>query len=194
MADGLGLTQNWGVLIADVIPHGPADAAGIRRGDIVVAMDGHAVPGLSGFAAALYLHAPDEVLTVDVLRGTEKLSVEISATRARDRIDQLADVADPVNNRIELLGIFALNLDRKILPLLPGLRIAGGVVVVGQAPSFNSIENGLQPGDVIHAFNRMPIESVAQLQSVVAQLKAGDAAVLRIERQGQFQYLAFEME
>jgi serine protease Do len=66
--------------------------------------------------------------------------------------------------------------------------------VVGQAPSVNSIDNGLQPGDVIHALNRTPIESVAQLQSVAAQLKAGDAAVLRIERQGQFQYLAFEME
>ena len=194
MADGLGLTQNWGVLIADVIPHGPADAAGVRPGDIVVAIDGHLVPGLSGFAAALYVHAPDQVLTVEVLRGTEKLSVEISATRARDHIDQLADVADPVQNRIESLGIFVLNLDRKILPLLPDLRTADGVVVVGQAPSFNSVDTGLQLGDVIHAINRTSVESVVELQSLVAQLKPGDAAVLRIERQGQFQYLAFEME
>jgi S1-C subfamily serine protease len=50
------------------------------------------------------------------------------------------------------------------------------------------------PGDVIHAFNGTSIESVAQLQLVAAQLKAGDAAVIRIERQGQFQYLALEME
>jgi serine protease Do len=194
MADGLGLTQNWGVIIADVIPRGPADAAGIRPGDIIVAVDGYAVPGLSGFAAALYLHPRDEILTADVLRGTEKLSIEISAMRARDRIDQLADLADPVKNRIEPLGIFALNLDRKLLPLLPDLRIADGVVVVGQAPGFNSVDTGLQPGDVIHALNRTPIESVEQLQSLVAQLKPGDAAVLRIEHQGQFQYVAFEME
>ncbi|HVO63654.1 MAG TPA: trypsin-like peptidase domain-containing protein, partial [Terriglobales bacterium] len=193
MADGLGLAQNWGVLIADVIPHGPADAAGIRPGDVILALDGYAVPGLSGFATALYLHPPDEVLTADVLRGTEKLSIEISAMRARDRIDQLADLADPVSNRIEPLGIFALNLDRKILPLLPDLRILEGVVVIGQAPGFNSVDTGLQPGDVIHALNRTPIESVEQLQSLVAQLKPGAAAVLRIERQGQFQYLAFEM-
>jgi serine protease Do len=194
MADGLGLTQNWGVIIADVIPHGPADAAGITPGDIIMAVDGYAVPGLSGFAAALYLHPPDEILTAEVLRGTEKLSIEISAMRARDRIDQLADLADPVKNRIEPLGIFALNLDPKLLPLLPDVRIAEGVVVIGQAPGFNSVDTGLQPGDVIHAINRTPIESVEQLQSVVAQLKSGDAAVLRIEHQGQFQYLAFEME
>jgi hypothetical protein len=40
----------------------------------------------------------------------------------------------------------------------------------------------------------MPIESLEQLKSAVAQLKSGDAAVLRIERRGQLQYLAFEMD
>jgi len=38
------------------------------------------------------------------------------------------------------------------------------------------------------------IESVEQLKSAVAQLKPGDAVVFQIERRGQFQYLAFEME
>jgi serine protease Do len=87
-----------------------------------------------------------------------------------------------------------LNLDHKLRPLLPGVRLAEGVVVVAQAPGFDSVDTGLQLGDVIHALNRTSIESVQQLQSVVAQLKPGDAAVLRIERQGQFQYVAFEME
>jgi S1-C subfamily serine protease len=159
-----------------------------------VAIDGYAVSGLSGLAAALYLHPPNHVLTVDVMRGTEKLSFEIPAMRARDRIDQLAEVADPVKNRVERLGIFGLNLDHELLSLLPDVRIARGVIVVGQAPGFNSVDTGLRPGDVIHAINQTPTESVEQLQSLVAQLKPGDAAVLRIERQGQFQYLAFEME
>jgi S1-C subfamily serine protease len=47
---------------------------------------------------------------------------------------------------------------------------------------------------VIHSLNRTPVKSVDQLKSAVAQLKPGDPAVLRIERRGQFQYLAFEME
>jgi len=53
---------------------------------------------------------------------------------------------------------------------------------------------GLRAGDVIHSLNRTPIESVEQLKSAVAQLEPDQAAVLRIKRQGQFQYLAFEME
>jgi hypothetical protein len=47
---------------------------------------------------------------------------------------------------------------------------------------------------VIHSLNRTSIGSFEQLKSAVAQLKPGDAAVLGIERKGQFQYLAFEME
>ena len=194
MAEGLGLTQDWGVIIADLVRRGPADSAGIKPGDIVVAMDGNPVPGLFGFVKALYLHPPEKILTVDALRGTQKLSFQIPAVQARDRIDQLADLADPVKNRIERLGIFGLTLDRELRPLLLDARIARGVVVVGQAQGFNSVDTGLRPGDVIHSLNRTPIESVEQLQSAVAQLKAGDAAVLRIERQGQSQYLAFEME
>jgi S1-C subfamily serine protease len=47
---------------------------------------------------------------------------------------------------------------------------------------------------MIHSLNRTPVESVEQLKVAVAQLKPGDGAVLWIERKGQFQYLAFEME
>jgi S1-C subfamily serine protease len=42
--------------------------------------------------------------------------------------------------------------------------------------------------------NGTTVESVEKLKSAVAQLKSGDAVVLQIERRGQFQYLAFEME
>ena len=77
--------------------------------------------------------------------------------------------------------------------LLPEVRVSTGVIVVGQALGFNSVNTGLRPSDVIHALKRTPLASVEQLRSAVAQLKPG-AAVLRIKGQEQFRYLAFEME
>jgi serine protease Do len=94
MAKGLGLTQDWGVVIADVIPHGPADLAGLRPGDVIVAVDGHPMLGLHEFIASLYLHPLHRVLHVDTLRGTESLSIEVTALRARD-VDELANAPDP---------------------------------------------------------------------------------------------------
>ncbi len=194
MAEGLGLAQDWGVVISDVIPNGPADAAGIKPGDLILAVNGHPMLGLPRFAAALFLHPPDQVMKLDVLRGTEKLSFNVAAVLPRDRMDQLADVANPLKSHIGPLGIWGLNLDDDLRSLLPDVRMGTGVIVVGQAPGFNSVNTGLRAGDVIHSLNRTPVASVEQLKSAVAQLRPGDAAVLRIERQGQFQYLAFEME
>ncbi|MDQ1387411.1 MAG: serine protease Do [Acidobacteriaceae bacterium] len=194
MAKGLGLAQDWGVVLADVTPQGPADAAGLVGEDVILAIDGHPVRGLSEFAAALYIHPPDQVLKINALRGVQELSVEVPAMRVRDPMDQLVDVADPIKSRVEQLGIFGLNFDGELHSVLPDMRIGIGVIVAGQAPAFNSVATGLRVGDVIHSVNRTYIGSLEQLKSAVAQLKPGDATVLGIERKGQFQYLAFEME
>jgi serine protease Do len=59
-----------------------------------------------------------------------------------------------------------------------------GVLVLGHARGFFSLDTGLRAGGVIHALNRTPITSVAQLKAAVAQLTRGSAVVLRIERLG----------
>lgn len=194
LAEGLGLAQNWGVVIADVIPRGPADAAGIRPEDIIVTVDGHPILDVHMFAAALFQHPLDQVVRIDLLRGRQKLSLHVPALPARDRMDQFAGIADPVKSHISKLGILGLDLNDQLRSLLPEMRIGAGVIVVGRTSAFNSVSTGLRAGDVIHAVNRNPIESVEQLKSALAELKSGEAVVLQIERQGQLQYLAFEME
>jgi serine protease Do len=58
LAGGLGLAQNWGVVISDVEPGGPADEAGLEVQDVVLTVDTHPIMGLPGLTAALYLHPP----------------------------------------------------------------------------------------------------------------------------------------
>src|SRR6202007_2686845 len=103
LAAGLGLAQTWGVVISDFEPGGPADEGGLAVRDVVVAVDSHPIKGLPGFTAALYLHPPDEELTVVVLRGSKTMSLNIAAIEHRDDMDQLADLVDP-KNRIGGLG------------------------------------------------------------------------------------------
>jgi serine protease Do len=194
MADGLGLAQSWGVVIADVLPRGPADAAGMRPGDVVQAVDGNPTLSLIGFTAALYQHPSYQVLRVDVLRGTENLSFRVSGFPVRDRTERLAALTDPMKGRVDRLGVLSLDIDDNVRSALPDMRVADGVLVLERAWGIDSVETGLKAGDVIQSLNRTPIESIDQLKSAVAGLKRGDSVVLRIERMGRFQFLAFEME
>lgn len=193
LATGLGLAQDWGVVISDVTPKGPADSAGLKVQDIVVAVDGRPVLGLPGLTALLYLHPPDEVVRIEILRGSEHLSLNVPAIEAHDQEDQLVDFIDP-NNRIGRLGIFAMDFDDRLRTAMPDVRIASGVVVLGRSLDLNAAAIDLRAGDIIHALNRTPIESIQQLRSVLSQLKAGDAVVLQIERQQKLQYIDFEAD
>jgi len=73
-------------------------------------------------------------------------------------------------------------------------RSDSGVVVVAQGGGSNGVDTGLQTGDIIRAIDRTPLQSSSQFQETVRPLRAGDAVVLQVERNGKLQYLAFEMD
>src|ERR1700736_1126418 len=77
LAAGLGLARSWGAIISDTVPQGPAEAAGLQSEDIVLAIDGRPIASLPDFMAALYLHSPDQVLKIDVLRRTTQMSFDV---------------------------------------------------------------------------------------------------------------------
>jgi serine protease Do len=56
------------------------------------------------------------------------------------------------------------------------------------------LDSGLAAGDVIHGLNRTPVLSLDGLRKAVDSLKPGDPLVLQIEREGQYQFIPFEME
>jgi S1-C subfamily serine protease len=149
--------------------------------------------GVPGLTAALYLHPPDEVVGLEVLRGTEKLLLNVPALVYHDKADQLADFIDP-NNRFGILGVYVMDYDERMRAAMPDVRIPSGVVVLGQSLDFSALTGELHAGDIIHAVNRVPIHSTEQLRSALQQLKLGDPLVLQIERQKQLQYVDSEME
>jgi serine protease Do len=190
LAAGLGLPRNWGVLIADLAPAGPAAAAGLKLQDIIDAVDGHQVVGLPGFAAALYLHPADEDLKLEVLRGQEKIAVVLPAMQRAERYD-LADLIDP-RNVIEGLGVFVVAVDDRFRSPLSTPRNSSGVLVIAKSPGLNVYTSDLRPGDIVYQVNRQGVESVQQVRSLLRHMSPGQPVALQVERGGQLQYIAFE--
>jgi serine protease Do len=194
LADGLHLSQRWGVIIADVKPDGPAASAGLQAEDIVLSADDRRIETLPGLSSALYLHSLDKVLKLEILRGDQRKILYVPAIEQRDPMDQLFDAADPEKSLISRLGILGTDITGDLRNQMGTLRIASGVIVLGRAADLITPDTGLRTGDVIHSLNNIPITSMEELRAAVQSLKIGDPVVLQVERSDGLSYLSFEME
>ncbi len=194
LAEGLHLTQHWGVIVDDVKPGGPAAAAGLQVQDIILRADDRRIETLPSLSAALYLHRLDQVVKLEILRGTERKTLYVPAIESRDHMDELLDSVNPENSLISRLGVLVIDITPDLRSRLGSLRIPSGVIVVGRAADLITPDTGLQTGDVIHQLNTTPIDSVKTLRTAVQALKTGDAVVLQIERDGGLQWVSFELE
>lgn len=194
LASALGLVRSWGAIVSDVEPGQAAEVSGLQVNDIITGIDGNQILGLPDVIKALYLHPPDKVIKVDVLRGAKPMSFEVFAKVYHDSIDSLTEVPGLQKTLIRGLSVFVVDLDGVTKPLLDDPRSNAGILVVAPTAGPNAEESGLQTGDIIRALNHTVLQTTEQFQALVRDLKPGDPVALQIERKGRLQYLAFEME
>jgi serine protease Do len=192
MAGGLNLGQDWGVIVSDVYPHGPAEKAGLKIGDVVLGIDGQTVDSLPIFTLALYLMNKGTSAKLEILRGKQKLNLDVPVFEPKQDRARLAELSVPQRDVIPRLGIVGATITPEISELLGELRIPSGVVVTGTIVNRLAVDSGLLVGDVIHSLNRTPIISVDGLRTAFSQLKPGEPSALQIERDGRLTYLTFE--
>jgi serine protease Do len=195
LASGLGLSQDWGAMIADVTPGGPADAAGLAVEDIVVAIDSEPIDGLPRLAFELLTRSAGDRISLDVVRGTDHRVVSFEVAERQHDFDRLTDLIDPDKSLVSRLGILGVNITEANADLAASLRQPSGVIVVGHTKDDAGwADMGLMTADAIHAVNGTAVTSVEQLRSIVDGLKPRSAVVLQVERNGQFTFLAFELD
>jgi S1-C subfamily serine protease len=194
LAAGLGLPQNIGVVVSDVEPESPADAAGIAIGDMILAIDGHPVEDMRQLNLAIFRHSVNDLIHLEVLRGKQRSDLALRIRERDDDPERFADMATSEDNLIPSLGILGVTIDKKLAQLLPDLRQPNGVVVAALSPDADPDGTGLEAGDVIHGVNGKHIGGMDDLRKHLKDFSAGDSVVLQIERDNRFLFLTLELE
>jgi serine protease Do len=192
LAQGLGLSRGYGVMISDVLPGSPAEDAGLKPRDIIAAIDGASISALPYYTATMYLHDPTVPVAITVLRGQDTLQFQVPAMSADDKADKDSSI-DPIESPVPELGIFGKSVN-VLLAFRKGLRSHTGVYVAATTAGNDDSGIGLAAGDVIASVNGKPIEGMQDLHGTIRDLIGGKAAVLRVERNGQFVYIEEDFE
>jgi serine protease Do len=194
MAKGLDLSRDWGVVVGDVYPESPAEKAGLKPGDIILTLDGKPMENGRQLDVNLYRKEIGKEVTIEYDRNGSKSAVRVAVVERPGGRKRLADLVRPEENMIAPFGILGLNVTREIAAMLPALRKPEGVVVAARSAGTPGWRDSFVPGDVICAINRQPVKNLADLRAQVKQLRTGDAVVVQIQRGGQMQFLAFELD
>jgi len=194
MAEALGLTLDAGVILADVLPGGPAEKVGLEPGDVVLSLDGKPMENGRQFRINVYTRGAGEQVSLEVRRGERTLTVKVPVV---ERVNDTGELEALIGTQqiIRPLGVVALDLNPSVAALLPQVRRQAGAVVARVTPESPYSQQGrLQPGDVIYALNGQIVRSADDLKVFAGQLKPSAAAVLLVERESTMMYFAFRVD
>jgi serine protease Do len=193
MGKALGLTRDYGVIVSDVLPGGPADTAGLKVGDILVSVDGQPADNVPTVNYNFRLRDSTEKVQLVVLRGGTQQTISVAAVEQRDDLDSVTSMADPEKNLVSELGFLGVEIDATIAARATGLRAPYGIIVVARAAGATA-EVPLQPRDVVRSVNRKEISTLQGLRDAMRALPPGSPVTLQIQREGRLMYVTFTLD
>src|SRR3954471_16592083 len=193
MSQSLGLSRDYGVIVADVWPGGPAEAAGLNGGDILVSIDGHPAENVPTVNYFFRLRDSSDPVQMVVARGGKTQTLRVTAVEEKSEFDSVSTMADPQQNLVPELGILGVEIDARIAAAARGLRDPQGIIVVARAAGATS-EVPLLARDVVRSLNNRPTPTLSVLRDLVKGLKPGSPVTLQIQREGRLMYVSFTLE
>ncbi len=193
MAASLGLPQDYGVIVSDVLPGSPAESRGVKPGDVLVSIDGQTAENLPTVNYMFRLRDSSDDVQLVVLRGGKQESFSVPAIEVKSEFDSVASMADVERNLVEPLGILGIEIDQRILSVAKGLRAPYGIIVAARAAGSNT-EVSLAVSDVIRELNGKPMNTLETLRSALRSLPPGSPITLQIQREGRLMYLTFTLD
>src|SRR5690606_11380426 len=184
MAKVLGLSQRRGALVGDVLSGGPAEKAGLRRGDVILEIQGEEIKDANDLMNRIALIPPGTGIAISIFRGGKSIGIKAKvANREEERPKRLA--SEPEENGVTKLGLDVADRTQEVRRQLRiGRGIRSGAVVIRVDPTGAAAAADIQEGDVILEVNRTKIESSKDLREAVAKAGQKNDLLFLMNRRG----------
>jgi serine protease Do len=185
----LNLGTEEGALVSDVVSGGPADKAGIKRGDVILRFDDKAIRSTQNLPFVVASTPIGKTVEMEIMRGNQRMNLQIKTEELKEETEEQtpAEEAGP-------------NLGMEVQEITPemaknyNLSRTSGVIIVDVESGSPADEAGLAPGDIIVEIDKEPVKDIVTLNNLLAEVKAGQTILFLIDRGGTTIFVTLTVE
>lgn len=188
LKEKLNLKDEHGALVADVTKGGPAEKAGVERGDVIVSFDGKEIKEMRELPFLVASTPVGKTVKVAVMRKGERKTLEVKIGQMKE--EKEAEAASPAET--PRLGMTVEELTPELAKNL-GLTETSGIAVVQVEDDSPAAAAGLKPGDMILEIDQIPVKNLKDFNHKIEKYKKGDTILLLAKRRGATLYMTLKV-
>jgi serine protease Do len=188
LKDKLKLKTDKGALVADVSKGGPAEEAGIKRGDVIIEFDGNEVKEMSELPYMVASTPLNKKVTVKVIRKGREKELRVKIGELKEEKEGKIESQEKPD-----LGMSVEELSPELARRL-GLSETTGLVVVNVQPHSPASEAGLRQGDVILEIDQVPVRDLDEFDEKMNAYDGGATILLLVKRNKTTIYLTLKLD
>ena len=192
IAESINLQDAHGALVADVTPGGPAEVAGVQRGDIIVEFNGKSIDDMPELPRYVASYAPGTQTQMKVLRNGEPKVLNIKLGELPEEVAQSSRKI-PGKAVEEGLGLVVQEITPQIQNTF-GTNISEGVIITNVAQGSTAANAGLEPGDVILEINKNKVTNLDNYKKSMDSISEGQNILFLVKRGTNTIYVALKLE
>ena len=166
--ESFDLKGKSGALIADVSEGSAADKAGLKRGDVIIAINGKDAKDNGTLALLVANLAPGETATVRIIRNGSEMDIPVVLDEWPEGLTRYGASNNTTNVATGIKGVNVKNLTSDLRKDAQIPEKVDGVLVTEVDVESNAYEKGLRVGDIIQECNDRPIKDINDLKKAVA--------------------------
>ena len=180
MAKALKLDDKQGAIVSEVFEDSPAAKSGLKPHDIIIKVDGKSISNSSNLKNMVSSGRPGDKVKLIVLRNGKAKKIILQLGTRPNQDDLLA-------------GNFKVKSNFDVLGFIVKENNNGDVEIIDVDKNSNARKQDIRSGDIIKAIGNNEISTKRKYQLSIKSYKRGDIVMLRILRNGNARYIAYEI-